>query len=188
MVGYSQGSNGEVYFDDAGTPNDMSDDILRYVPNEGFTGSDEFSYTYIDSNGNIVTKTQKVQVVNNAVGSDGVIINPLSNGGSLVSFTQPSHGEVTLDDGGTPADPTDDLLRYVPESGYSGEDSFTYTIIDVNGETVTETFTLTVEGQKSDNGDALGNFSIMLMMLLMGAISLHYLRREEQGALLTKEK
>ena len=43
-----------------GTPNDPSDDILRYVPNAGFSGSDEFTYTIIDSNGNTITKTQKV--------------------------------------------------------------------------------------------------------------------------------
>ena len=188
LVGFSQGSNGSVYLDDGGTPDNPLDDILRYVPNEGFSGSDEFSYTIIDSNGNAVTKTQKVDVSNNAVGREGVVINPLSDGGSLISFTQPEHGTVTLDDGGTPDNLTDDLLRYVPDSGYIGPDAFTYTIIDNNGDMVTKTFTVNVDARRSDNGDALGTFSIILMMLLTGLIGLYYIRREEQLSLEKKEK
>jgi hypothetical protein len=184
LIGYSQGAHGAVYLDDGGTPNDPTDDILRYVPETGYSGSDEFTYTYTDSEGRVITETVKVQVQNNDVGAEGITINPLADGGSLISFTQPAHGIVTLDDGGTPEDLTDDLLRYVPEAGYSGPDSFTYTIIDRNGDTVTETFSLNVDGNKrSDNGDALGKFSIMLMILFTSLIGLYYVRKEEEHML-----
>ena len=181
LVGYSQGAHGAVYLDDGGTPNDPTDDILRYVPEAGFSGSDEFTYTYTDSEGRVITKTVKVQVQNNDVGAEGITINPLSDGGTLVSFTQPAHGIVTLDDAGTPDDGTDDLLRYVPEAGYSGADSFTYTIIDINGDTVTKTFTLNVDGnQGSDNGEAMNMWSIMSLIFLTGLIGLYAIRREEK--------
>ena len=63
----------------------------------------------------------------------------------LDSFTQPAHGTVTRDENGTPGDTSDDQLAYTPESGWSGDDSFTYTISDGNGETDTATVYVTVE-------------------------------------------
>jgi len=179
LIGYSQGAHGAVYLDDGGTPNDPTDDILRYVPEAGFSGLDEFTYTYTDSQGRVVTKTIRVQVENNDVGAEGITINPLSDGETLVSFTQPTHGTVTLDDAGTPEDGTDDLLRYVPEAGYSGPDSFTYTIINKNGDMVTKTFTLNVDANKhADNGNALEPIGMILMMFLLGLIGIISIRRE----------
>ena len=179
LVGYSQGSHGAVYLDDGGTPNDPTDDILKYVPEAAFSGLDEFTYTYTDSEGRVITETVRVRVQNNDVGAEGITIDPLSDGGTLVSFTQPTHGIVTLDDAGTPDDRTDDLLRYVPEAGYSGPDSFTYTIINKDGNMVTKTFTLNVDGNKhSDNGNALEPLGMILMIFLLGLIGIISIRRE----------
>ena len=179
LLGYSQGSHGAVYLDDGGTPYDPTDDILRYVPETGFSGVDEFTYTYTDSEGRVITETVRVQVQNNDVGAEGITINPLSDGGTLVSFMQPAHGIVTLDDGSTPDDGTDDLLHYVPEAGYSGPDSFTYTIINKDGDMVTKTFTLNVDGNKhADNGNALEPIGMILMMFLLGLIGIISIRRE----------
>ena len=107
------------------------------------------------------------------------IIDVTATGESLVSFTQPSHGVVTMDDGGTPNDGSDDILRYVPNAGYSGTDTFTYTVRNSAGEEITKTVVLNVKEHKSDSGDTLGNFSIMLMILLTSVIGLYYNRREE---------
>jgi hypothetical protein len=63
----------------------------------------------------------------------------------LDSFTQPAHGTVTRDENGTPGDTSDDQLTYTPDSNWSGDDSFTYTISDDNGETDTATVYVTVE-------------------------------------------
>jgi len=63
----------------------------------------------------------------------------------LDSFTQPAHGTVTRDENGTPGDTSDDQLTYTPDSNWSGDDTFTYTISDGNGETDTATVDVTVE-------------------------------------------
>ncbi len=71
----------------------------------------------------------------------GVIISVLQNDRTnpgtvptLLSFTQPSTGgAVTLIDNGTPANGTDDSLRFVPTANFFGVASFTYTINEVPG-------------------------------------------------------
>ena len=122
------------------------------------------------------------------------VINVLSNGDSFgvngagtveILFTQPVHGTVALDDGGTPNDPTDDVLLYAPKADVNNiTDSFTYTITDALGNTSTATVTLNVNcasSQTSDSGDALGTFSIMLMMFLTLMSGLYFVRKEERG-------
>ena len=182
LIGYSQGTYGEVYLDDGGTPNDPTDDILRYIPKTGYSGVDEFTYTYIDKEGDVVTKTVKIEVQNSDIGAEGITINPILNGETLISFEQPAHGTVTLDDGGTPNDGTDDLLHYVPDPGYSGSDSFTYVVLTKDGETSTKTFTMNVDGNRhSDNGRTLEPIGMMLMFFLLGTIGIIAIRRERQS-------
>ncbi|QAR33327.1 retention module-containing protein [Geovibrio thiophilus] len=55
---------------------------------------------------------------------------------SIDEFTQPAHGTVTLNQDGT--------FTYVPDDNYNGEDSFTYTIADPDGETSTATVNINV--------------------------------------------
>ena len=46
-------------------------------------------------------------------------------GTTVITFTQPTHGSVALDDGGTPNDPTDDVLVYTPKADVNNiKDSF----------------------------------------------------------------
>ena len=63
---------------------------------------------------------------------------------TIDSFTQPSNGTVTFDDGGTPSDPSDDTLVYTPNANFTGSDSFTYTICDPSDACVTATVTVDV--------------------------------------------
>jgi len=49
IVDVSPSPNGTITIDRRGTPNDFSDDVLRYTPNPGFNGTDQFSYTIQDS-------------------------------------------------------------------------------------------------------------------------------------------
>ena len=120
----------------------------------------------------------------------GNVIDVLANGDSYtilsnITYTQPSHGSVGLDDNGTPGDPSDDVLIYTPEPDYIGDDSFTYTIYDPSGNTSTATVTLRVDcasSQTSDSsaGDALGllgSFWMIFMTLAAGAI---LIRKEEE--------
>ncbi len=65
----------------------------------------------------------------------------------LDSFTQPTNGIVTRDEMGTPADTSDDQLTYSPDADWNGDDSFTYTVDDQNGETDTVNVDVTVEAE-----------------------------------------
>ncbi|RDD30658.1 hypothetical protein CR161_08035 [Prosthecochloris sp. ZM] len=52
------------------------------------------------------------------------------------TVTDPPHGTVTVEDDGS--------LTYEPDGDYSGEDTFTYTITEEDGEVITTTVTMTV--------------------------------------------
>jgi len=77
---------------------------------------------------------------NDSFGNDGPNIGTIS----LPSGNTTNGGTVTVDDGGTPNDPTDDKILYTPLAGSTANDSFTYTITDADGETSTATVSLTV--------------------------------------------
>ena len=82
-----------------------------------------------------------IDVLNNdSFGNDG----PNTGTISLPSLTSVNNGTLSVDDGGTPNDPTDDTILYTPNSGFTGNDSFTYTISDANGDTSVATVTVTV--------------------------------------------
>ncbi|MBD2212834.1 tandem-95 repeat protein [Nostoc linckia FACHB-104] len=70
--------------------------------------------------------------------------DPDSNPLSISGFTTPAHGTVAINDNGTPTNTSDDKLVYTPSTGYSGTDSFSYTISDGQGGTSTATVGLTI--------------------------------------------
>jgi len=126
---------------------------VRYTPTASYSGSDSFTYTISDGNG--ATKTGTVSVlVNNlpTAATDSATVQQNSNvsvdvlandnfapdvGETLAiqAFTQGTHGTVASDSGN---------LKYTPTAGYSGTDSFTYTINDGNGGTATATVNVLV--------------------------------------------
>ncbi|MDZ8104998.1 MAG: Ig-like domain-containing protein [Nostoc sp. DedQUE12a] len=63
---------------------------------------------------------------------------------TISSFTAPTNGTLTLNDNGTVEDANDDYFVYTPNPNYNGSDSFTYTVSDTNGGSVTDTFNLAV--------------------------------------------
>jgi hypothetical protein len=129
---------------------------LRYTPTTGYSGADSFNYTISDGRGGSSTATVSLTVqppTNQAPiaqadsattqAATAVTINVLANdtdpNGDAISisgFTQPSHGTVASVSGG---------LRYTPTAGYSGADSFTYTIGDGRGGSATATVSITVQ-------------------------------------------
>jgi len=76
---------------------------------------------------------------------DDIPGQPVEDPISIVGITTPpANGTATVDDGGTPNDPTDDVIVYTPEFGFNGaEDSFVYQITD-GEDTTTATVTVTV--------------------------------------------
>jgi uncharacterized repeat protein (TIGR01451 family) len=77
-------------------------------------------------------------LANDSFGSDGP-----SN--SAVTITAaPAHGSATVDEGGTPNDPTNDRIVYTPGNGFAGNDALVYRICDANTDCATASVTITV--------------------------------------------
>jgi VCBS repeat-containing protein len=155
-----------------------ADGTVTYVPAANFNGVDTFSYTIGDGNGGFATTTVTVTVtpVNDppvAAPDDGGVSregqgktyapaqltgndsdvdgDPLTI--AAVSPTSANGGTVTLGADGT--------VTYVPRPGFSGIDTFTYTLSDGRGGFSTATVTVTVQADpyvppssSTDAGDA----------------------------------
>lgn len=180
---FTSPSNGTVTIDDGGTPNDPSDDIVTYIPDADYNGPDSFTYTVCDnaSPANCTTATVTITVIptsdavdDTATTNSGEDVdidvagndNDVPNDGTI-DVTDPNDGTVDIDDNGTPDDPSDDIIIYTPNDGFTGTDTFTYTICDnLNPQTCsTATFTifvedecLTVYNEFSPNGDGVNDF------------------------------
>ncbi|MDD7914578.1 Ig-like domain-containing protein [Polaribacter sp. MSW5] len=161
-------NNGSLTINNNNTPNNPSDDGILYTPATNFNGSDTFSYSITDANGDVSTAEVTVTVtsindlpkttydtvtinedstsnsfdvlVNDSFGGDG------PNNGSIViaSSTTNQGGSVTIDNNGTENNPTDDKIIYTPIAGSTGSDSFEYTITDANGDTSSATVNITI--------------------------------------------
>ncbi len=150
VTGFTQPANGSLL--------DNGDGTLTYTPTAGFSGDDSFTYTVSDGM-DTATATVTVTVADPLntppVAQDDTastdqdtalvvsIADLLSNDNDadgdtlfLTGFTQPANG--TLIDNG------DGTLTYTPNAGYSGPDSFTYTISD-GTDPATATVNLTVD-------------------------------------------
>ncbi len=63
---------------------------------------------------------------------------------AIALSTAADNGNASVNDGGTPDDPTDDTIDYAPNAGFVGQDSFAYTITDADGDTSTASITVNV--------------------------------------------
>ncbi|MEB3277878.1 MAG: Ig-like domain-containing protein, partial [Lyngbya sp.] len=138
---------------------------LVYTPAPGFVGTDTFTYTINDGNGGTDIATVTINVSDqapNAVNdtattpaNTNVSINVLGNDSDpdndpleITNFDQ------TSANGGTIARSDDGQLIYTPPAGFTGNDTFTYTISD-GVESDTATVTVTVEPPANTNPDAV---------------------------------
>ncbi|MCO6456861.1 MAG: tandem-95 repeat protein [Pirellulaceae bacterium] len=187
IISVTQPANGVAAINDNGTPGNPADDFVTYQPDPDFVdATDTFTYTIRDSGGLTDTATVSVDVVpalrprarnvpaTTSEGAGGltvdVLANVLPNPGedpTLISFTQGTHGTVTLNDNGTPSLLTDDVLIYTPnDPNFNGTDSFTYTAndtaaigvdstatVNVTVTAVNDQPTLVVPGQQMTNED-----------------------------------
>ena len=129
-----------------------SDGSFDYVANTGFSGTDTFTYSAKDNTGlvtNTVTVTITVRPVavndsyatttNTALtksAATGILAN--DRGATLTKnaiVAGPSFGTITLNNDGS--------FNYVPNTGFSGTDTFTYTAKDTATQ-VTNTATVTI--------------------------------------------
>ena len=123
-----------------------------YTPGPGFTGSVTVPYTVTDATGNAASSTITITVVpapgaapdsgTTPAGTALTVVAPglLSNDNGtaivVVSNTAPGHGSVAVQ--------ADGAYVYTPDAGYSGPDTFDYTITDSLGQTASATVSITV--------------------------------------------
>ncbi|MNJ87415.1 hypothetical protein D3C87_49330 [compost metagenome] len=128
-----------------GTVTVNTDGTVSYKPNAGYAGVDDFSYTVKDKNGQVSTpakvtvtivptkpvatddsaETQWNTEVNIPVsGNDKPDGSPFDKSGLEIA-EQPKHGTLRINADGT--------VTYLPNSGYTGKDTFSYRIKDENG-------------------------------------------------------
>lgn len=163
IASFGQGNNGTVT---------QVGNNLVYTPAAGFTGTDTFTYTVTDPAGNLNTATVTVTVTPAGVdpnapvaGADtvttttatAVTVDVLANDTdpngdtlSIASFGQGANGTVTQV-GGT--------LVYTPVAGFTGTDTFTYTVTDPAGNTSSATVTVTVTASVDPNAPAASSDS-----------------------------
>ncbi len=157
-------NNGTVNIDNKATPNDPTDDVLTYLPNPDFNGPDVFDYTICNASGDCSTARVAVDVIPilDAVDDTMAIqintqieLEVLANDNDLPSVgtmtnTNPSNGTATVKDGGTPNDPSDDTIVYMPDPDFSGTDTFSYTLCDTSGRCSTAKVTVIVNPDGAD--------------------------------------
>ncbi|MCB1716074.1 MAG: tandem-95 repeat protein, partial [Candidatus Competibacteraceae bacterium] len=180
-----------------GTVVDNGDGTFSYTPAAGFTGVDTFSYTLSDGNGGTDTAIVSVIVsasadsLPTAVGDGatvlqdsvlGVDIDVLANDShpsdvlGVVDVTGAANGSVTLQDpDGTPGT-GDEYVSYVPAVGFSGIDTFSYTIVDANGDVASAAVTVSVTPQvgiefaAASNGDLEASGGDIPQLLVSGTL------------------
>ncbi|MBF4582923.1 tandem-95 repeat protein [Curtobacterium sp. VKM Ac-2865] len=142
-----------------GTVAVQPDGSYTYTPATGFSGTDTFTYTVTDGTGSdTVTVTVHVapkavaDIVDVAAGGSavttdratGLLGNDLGDGLSVTAHTTPAHGSLELD-GAT------GTYTYTPAAGFSGTDTFDYTVVDRAGTPATATVTVVVRPTAKDD-------------------------------------
>jgi hypothetical protein len=139
----------------AGTLTFNPDQTFTYTPSAGFEGVDEFGYTVRDSLGGTASATVTVAVrransppvlkgdTAQSLAGAAVSIPVLANDNDpdgdpfgIVGIDAPGHGTIQAQ--------ADQTIRYTPQPGFSGIDSFTYTASDGRGGASTATVTVQV--------------------------------------------
>ncbi len=129
-------------------------DFVTYLPAAGFQGEESFDYAVSDGSDS-ATATVTVMVNNDAPVAqadsaetrtgESVQIDVLANDSdpngdelALVAVSSASNGTPSI---------VGDKIRYAPNAGFSGTDSFTYTVRDAGGAEATGEVTVTVNGR-----------------------------------------
>ncbi|MCB1957399.1 MAG: retention module-containing protein, partial [Rhodocyclaceae bacterium] len=141
------------------------DGTYTYTPADGFLGTDSFTYTLTDANGDVSTATVTISVVaagtlppddggndDSPLAVDDVFSTPVDEAisGNLAANDTPSldGGNVwaidSLPANGTATVNPDGTYSYTPDAGFEGEDSFTYVVTDADGDTSIATVTIRV--------------------------------------------
>ena len=124
-----------------------------------YNGPDSFTFKAFDGSLSSAAATASISISSVAdIVNDSITVNQNSGANALAllandTFENPdraitavsaaSHGTTAINNNGTPGDLTDDFVTYTPNAGYTGADSFTYTVTS-GGVTETGTVSATV--------------------------------------------
>jgi hypothetical protein len=163
ITSFSNPANGSLVFNGNKT--------FTYTSAAGFVGDDSFAYTVRDAQGTPASARVTISVVPNTgatvatddvvevVAGGSVIVPALANDmaaddGALqiTAISMPGHGDVNV--------LPDQTIRYVPQSGFTGIDSFTYTVTDGQGSSASATVTVKVLARNSPPIAAADTFPV----------------------------
>lgn len=121
--------------------------VVKYTATVTKAGNDfslpNFTVVCIDQSAtlvdDVVTTDEDVPVIVDIYAND----SDLPTTGALTT-TNPTNGVITINENGTPNDPTDDVVIYTPNPNYNGPDSFDYTVCNSSGDCSTATVTIDV--------------------------------------------
>ena len=144
LIGLSSPAHGSVTIN--------PDQSLVYAPAPGFAGEDSFTYRIQDAAGataeaivDLLVDAPPLAVDDTALTAAAtpvvvpVLANDLDPEGqplTVVAVAAPGHGTVEI--------PGDGTLRYTPQHGFAGSDSFTYSVADPHGATASAMVTVGV--------------------------------------------
>ncbi len=160
------------------------DGTVTYTPDAGFSGTDTFTYTACDVNGQCVTQTVVVTVRPTAVDDvtttppgQPVVIRVLGNDPSAASLvvrsvTDPLHGTAVINADGT--------ITYTPDPGFSGTDTFTYTACDASNQCVTRTVTVAIQTLPPTGGDMRRWLQTSTLLTGVGVLLVMWARRRRR--------
>ncbi|PID34459.1 MAG: hypothetical protein CR976_00155, partial [Thiotrichales bacterium] len=145
--------------------------MLVYTPAPGFTGKDTFTYTATDGNGESDTATVTITVrggsapaphnkpapdaytVGAGSASLAVLDNDAFDGSVTIKIvSHPAKGSIQNESNGVVSGTS---VEYVPQSGATGTDTFTYALVDKDGQVsdpVTVTITLPDDNSSGNSG------------------------------------
>lgn len=136
-----------------GTVADMGAGVFRYTHSGGAHTSDTFTYTATDGNGGTDTATVTLTINQPPIAED--LFKTTPGGGDPITFnglegaSDPDGGTLSIKSVGAAghgmsAHVSGSTVYYKPTAGYVGPDSFTLTIEDGQGGTVTRTVNVTI--------------------------------------------
>jgi hypothetical protein len=151
----TNGSHGTVAINGATT--------LTYTPTIGYTGSDSFTYTISDGS-QTATGTVNMTVTSGPAANTDTIhtqpatayaFDPRSNDTGCSGCALTITGKTNGTNGFVAINGTGTGLTYTPNSGYTGNDSFTYTISDGHGASATATVNATISANPTAATDTI---------------------------------
>jgi hypothetical protein len=167
------GSSGTVVIDDNNTPDNLTDDFIRYSPAPGAFAPDAFTYTITDTRTGLSDAATVAITILESPGNvpvaidDSYIFTPQTVGGSFMDLNVLANdrrgptGSITIPANGIDSTGTfgsvqvitannQQVVRYSP-NGFAGADQFRYTIVDGNNVTSTATVTIRTAPHTQDD-------------------------------------